>query len=108
MIVAKGLARPDGETEKLSYSAANEEGDVEVRNQRGQIEKGATGKAQRVARGATSGATKANAARQTRPVAAPQKKKPVQRGAFGQTASDDDAKPAPANRAQRRSQQKKK
>ncbi|QPZ37299.1 preprotein translocase subunit SecA [Paramicrobacterium chengjingii] len=108
VIVAKGLARPDGETEKLSYSAANEEGDVEVRNQRGQIEKGATGKAQRMARGATNGATKANAARQTRPVATPQKKKPAQRGAFGQTASDDDAKPAPANRAQRRSQQKKK
>ncbi|WP_167132325.1 preprotein translocase subunit SecA [Paramicrobacterium chengjingii] len=108
VIVAKGLARPDGETEKLSYSAANEEGDVEVRNQRGQIEKGATGKAQRVDRGATNGATKANAARQTRPVATPQKKKPAQRGAFGQTASDDDAKPAPANRAQRRSQQKKK
>ncbi|WP_166981117.1 preprotein translocase subunit SecA [Paramicrobacterium fandaimingii] len=107
VIVAKGLARPDGETEKLSYSAANEEGDVEVRNQRGQIEKGATGKAQRVAQGSTNGAAKGSPARQARPAAAPQKKKPAQRGAFGQTASDD-AKPAPANRAQRRSQQKKK
>ncbi|MCW4458445.1 preprotein translocase subunit SecA [Microbacterium sp. MPKO10] len=107
VIVAKGLARPDGETEKLSYTAANEEGDVEVRNQRGQIEKGATGKAQRAAR-TPSGAS---APRQSprpgagRPAAA-QPKKPVQRGAFGQSTLNDE-KPAPVNRAQRRAQKKK-
>ncbi|GAB2520550.1 preprotein translocase subunit SecA [Paramicrobacterium agarici] len=107
VIVAKGLARPDGETEKLSYSAANEEGEVEVRNQRGQIEKGATGKAQRAARAAGGAGTRPQAPRQPRQTAPAAQKKPAQRGAFGQATSDE-AKPEPANRAQRRAQQKKK
>ncbi|WP_437582360.1 preprotein translocase subunit SecA [Paramicrobacterium sp. CJ85] len=106
-IVAKGLSRSDGETEKLSYSAANEDGEVEVRNQRGQIEKGATTKAQRAAQQRNASGQQRQAPRPQRPAPTAQKKEPAKRGAFGQATSEDSA-PAPANRAQRRAQQKRK
>lgn len=106
VVVAKGLSRPDSEAEKLSYSASNEDGDVEVRNQRGQIEKGATTKAQRAAneKGAEqAGSTAPRAPRQNTPKQQPGTK-PAQRGAFGQSSGQAE----PGNRAQRRAQQKKK
>src|SRR3954447_23125219 len=45
-VAAKGLARGEGDT-RLSYSAPAEQGGVEVRNQRGQLEQAATARAQR-------------------------------------------------------------
>ncbi|MFU8945662.1 preprotein translocase subunit SecA [Mycetocola zhadangensis] len=93
-VEAKGLTRPDGEDEKLSYSAATESGDVEVRNQKGQIEKAATARAKQ-----------ASAARSA--VAAPEEPAaPAERGAFGQKAAT--VPPAGGNRADRRAQGKKK
>jgi len=97
---ARGLAAPVAPAEKLSYSAPSEDatGDVEVRNQRGQVERAATAKAQQTA-----------AAQGLGRVVAPQQPSNGggARGAFGQKA--EGAEPAaPANRAQRRSQDKKK
>ncbi len=90
-VAAKGLARGDSSEARLSYSAPSEQGEVEVRNQRGQIEKAATDRAQR-------------AQRQSAP-AAPPAQASTQRGAFGQRVEDSDD--APANRAERRAQAKK-
>ncbi|MGV8973547.1 MAG: preprotein translocase subunit SecA, partial [Rhodoglobus sp.] len=92
-VEAKGLAAPATDTNKLSYSApsADAQGEVEVRNQRGQIEQAATARAQQ-AQQAQGGQS------------APQQ--PAARGAFGQRA-EGDAPPA-ANRAERRAQGKKK
>ncbi|MGV8881877.1 MAG: preprotein translocase subunit SecA [Rhodoglobus sp.] len=97
---ARGLAAPVAPAEKLSYSAPSEDatGDVEVRNQRGQVERAATAKAQQAA-----------AAQGRGRVVAPQQPSNGggARGAFGQKA--EGAEPAaPVNRAQRRSQDKKK
>jgi len=91
-VAAKGLARGEGE-QALSYSAPGEGGGVEVRNQRGQIEKAATARAQR-------------AQQQAAPQAAAPQQAATQRGAFGQ-AVPADADEAPANRAERRAQSKK-
>ncbi|AWB85828.1 preprotein translocase subunit SecA [Mycetocola zhujimingii] len=93
-VEAKGLTRPDDEDENLSYSAATETGDVEVRNQKGQVEKAATARARQ-----------ATAARTAQPEAAA----PVataERGAFGQRGQV--TPPVGGNRADRRSQGKKK
>ncbi|MBG6055888.1 preprotein translocase subunit SecA [Salinibacterium sp. CAN_S4] len=96
-VEAKGLAAPATDTNKLSYSApsADAQGEVEVRNQRGQIEQAATARAQQ-AQQAQSG--------QPAPQRAPQQ--PASRGAFGQRPEGEAA--APANRAERRAQDKKK
>ncbi|RUR01303.1 preprotein translocase subunit SecA [Labedella endophytica] len=111
-ISAKGLARPEGDEEKLSYSAAGEDGDVEVRNPRGQIVKGATTRARQAAAKAAVGPDAAPAptpqqagrAPQKRPANAGQKAQPAARGAFGQ--SEGGAAPG-ANRAQRRASDRK-
>ncbi|MFF2052739.1 preprotein translocase subunit SecA [Leifsonia sp. NPDC058194] len=93
-VAAKGLARGEG-AQALSYSAPGEGGGVEVRNQRGQIEKAATARAQR-------------AQQQAAPQAAPPQQAATQRGAFGQAVpADAEADEAPANRAERRAQSKK-
>ena len=85
------MSRPRGsapatDTNRLSYSApsADAQGEVEVRNQRGQVEQAATARAQRASE-----------------QAAPQQ--PAARGAFGQRA--DAEAPAPMNRAERRAQE---
>ncbi|WP_025155513.1 preprotein translocase subunit SecA [Leifsonia aquatica] len=91
-VAAKGLARGEGEA-RLSYSAPGEGGGVEVRNQRGQIEQAATARAQRAQQAAA-------------PQAAPPAQAATQRGAFGQRV-EADAEEAPANRAERRAQSKK-
>jgi preprotein translocase subunit SecA len=91
-VAAKGLGRGETDT-ALSYSAPSDAGGVEVRNQRGQIEQGATARAQRVAQ------------QQNAPTAPPAQGA-TQRGAFGQKIADGDA-PAPTNRAERRAQDRK-
>ncbi|MDQ1583470.1 MAG: preprotein translocase subunit SecA [Microbacteriaceae bacterium] len=90
-VAARGLARAESEDERFSYSAPSDSGGVEVRNQRGQIEQAATARAQRA---------------QAQAGAAAQPEQPVQRGAFGQRVSGDE--PAPANRAERREQDRRK
>ena len=77
-VEAKGLTRPDGEEEKLSYSAANEGGEVEVRNQKGQIEKAATARAQRASDVTAAPRTGGAPAQPAQPA------QPAARGAFGQ------------------------
>jgi preprotein translocase subunit SecA len=90
VVAAKGLTHDESADEKLSYTAPSDSGGVEVRNQRGQIQQAATDRARR-------------AATATEPA---EPEAPAQRGAFGQRA---DAEPvAPVNRAERRSQPKKK
>ncbi len=89
-VEAKGLAAGGGE-QRLEYSAANDAGEVEVRNDRGQVQQAATDRVRQAAVRAQ--------APQTEPEEAP-------RGAFGQR-TDGDA-PAAGNREQRRAQSKKK
>ncbi len=84
-VEAKGLAAPTQDVQKLEYSAPSEDGDVEVRNDRGQMQQSST-----------------NRMRQARSEAqAPAE----QRGAFGQKV---DAAPAqaPQNRSARRAKKK--
>ncbi|CAL4860511.1 preprotein translocase subunit SecA [Microbacterium sp. MM2322] len=88
-IEAKGLASPEIDVQNLQYTAPNDAGEVEVRNERGQVQQAATSKARQ------------REAEQEAPADAP-------RGAFGQQV---DAASAPAdagNRAQRRASGKKK
>ncbi|MGB4135478.1 MAG: preprotein translocase subunit SecA, partial [Microbacterium sp.] len=87
---AKGLGQ--GQTDqKLEYSAANDAGEVEVRNERGQVQQAQTARMRQAA-----------AARQTEQ----QPEQPAERGAFGQRV--DGGEPAAGNRAERRAQAKKK
>lgn len=88
-IEAKGLDSPDIDAQKLQYTAPNDAGEVEVRNERGQVQQAATSKARQ------------REAEQEAPAEAP-------RGAFGQQV-DAASEPADAgNRAQRRAAGKKK
>ncbi|WP_167051038.1 preprotein translocase subunit SecA [Salinibacterium sp. ZJ77] len=86
-VAAKGLGA-QAPQQGLSYSApsADAAGGVEVRNQRGQVERAATARAQQAA--------------------ARQAQAPAERGAFGQVVQGD-AADAPQNRAQRRAQERK-
>ena len=95
-VAAKGLAGNAAQESGLSYSAPAVDGGVEVRNQRGQLDQGSTAKAQRAQDvvSPTFGGT-------PQPAAQP----PGQRGSFGQKTGGAGA--APANRAQRRAQEKK-
>ncbi len=89
-VQARGLTAPTAPASQLSYSAPSEDasGEVEVRNQRGQVERAATARAQQ--------------AQQRQQPAAQQA--PAERGAFGQRA--EQPQQAPMNRAQRRAQEK--
>jgi preprotein translocase subunit SecA len=89
-VEAKGLASDGGE-QRLEYSAANDAGEVEVRNDRGQVQQAATDRVRQAAARAQ--------APQPEPEEAP-------RGAFGQRT--EPAAPAAGNREQRRAQGKKK
>lgn len=92
-VAAKGLARSEAPTDKLSYIAPSDSGDVEVRNQRGQIQQAATDRARRQV-----------AASQVEPEdAAEGAETQAGRGAFGQNTGGA----APVNRAERRAQGKK-
>jgi len=90
IVAARGLGGSAAPAERLSYSAPNADasGEVEVRNQRGQVQQAETARAQRAA--------------QANPTTAPATK-----GAFGQKVEADDSA-APVNRAERRAQDKKK
>ena len=96
-VEAKGLVAP--EQQGLEYSAPGDSGDVEVRNDRGQVQQAATAKARQARAAAAAAAPAAEAAEQPR-------------GAFGQRTQPDAGGAAPAaapqNRAQRRATGKKK
>jgi preprotein translocase subunit SecA len=105
-IAARGLTGEQAPQQNLSYSApsADSAGEVEVRNQRGQVEQRATALAQQQA------AQQAAAfSRQPAPTPAPQPGRPgaapAARGAFGQKEGGAPQAP-PLNRAQRRAQEK--
>ena len=91
-VEAKGLTAPTAEAANLEYSAPSEDGDVEVRNDRGQVKKAATGRAQQAAAAAFA------------PPQQPAAEAP--RGAFGQKTAPAQQAPAAMNRAQRRAKKK--
>ena len=113
-VAAKGLGESGAPSQGLSYSApsADAQGEVEVRNQRGQLEQAATQRAQMAQ--AAQAAAIAQQQGQGAPGAAqpqgaqgglrPTGQAPAARGAFGQR--QDDGEQAPMNRAQRRAQEK--
>ena len=94
-VEAKGLGAVPVEGQRLQYSAANDAGEVEVRNERGQVQQAATSRLRQAA------TTVAPSAAPVAPAAE------AQRGAFGQR-TDAAAAAAPQNRAQRRAADKKK
>ncbi|WP_310889933.1 preprotein translocase subunit SecA [Clavibacter capsici] len=92
-IQAKGLAANQATADKLRYTAPTDDGGVEVRNQRGQIEKAATAKAQK-----DQEAEDAVLIGEDEPEA-PQG--PPARGAFGQRTDGASAAPRTARSAAR-------
>src|SRR5690606_40535700 len=94
-VEAKGLATGAGE-QKLEYSAPNDSGDVEVRNERGQVQQSATDRLKAAAAAAAAADGEAPGAVQG-----------GARGAFGQR-TEGQASAAPQNREQRRAAGKKK
>jgi preprotein translocase subunit SecA len=90
-VAAKGLDAGGNATGRLSYSAPGADGEVEVRNQRGQLERAATDRAQFAQDAAARG--------ESAPAAS------SSRGAFGQR-TDGAGTAAPTNRAERRAQSK--
>ncbi len=112
-VSAKGLQQQ--QPQALSYSApsADAAGEVEVRNQRGQVERAATAAAQRqqaqeaaaFTRAPQGGQPAAAAAQQGGQASGGQASGGGSRGAFGQRTGGG---AAPMNRAQRRKQQKRK
>ena len=78
----------------MQYTAANDAGEVEVRNDRGQVQQAATNRIRQAAAAAAA------------PAAAPAAEAP--RGAFGQRTDTAAPASAPQNRAQRRAADKKK
>jgi len=97
VVAAKGLGAAAPPAQGLKYSApsADNGGEVEVRNERGQVDQAST------ARERAQQATAVAPPRGTAPAA----QAPAQRGAFGQA---QEGAAAPVNRAQRRAQGKKK
>ncbi|WP_213814301.1 preprotein translocase subunit SecA [Glaciihabitans sp. dw_435] len=95
-VAARGLEEASAPVERLSYSAPSEDvsGEVEVRNERGQVERAATALAQRAQ------------AKQAAALTPDAPQAPAKTGAFGQKTTAD--APAPVNRADRRAQGKKK
>jgi preprotein translocase subunit SecA len=106
-VAAKGLGSSGAPTQGLSYSApsADAAGEVEVRNQRGQLEQAATARAQQQVQ--QQRAAQLNPGGQQAPAAQQggqgQQGAQQQRGAFGQPTSAD---APPMNRAQRRAQER--
>jgi preprotein translocase subunit SecA len=94
-VQARGLAAASTPANQLSYTApsADASGEVEVRNERGQVERAATARAQQQAT--------QQGLRPAQPAQAPAA---GQRGAFGQRT--DEAAATPANRAERRAQER--
>jgi len=101
---AKGLGATPIEGQRLEYSAANDAGEVEVRNDRGQVQQSATNRVRQAAAAAAASAPGQNApAAQTQTAT-----REAPRGAFGQRTDASSAAPAPQNRAERRAADKKK
>jgi len=100
-VQAPGLQESGAPANRLSYSAPNEDanGEVEVRDQRGQIERAATARAQAQANGQNPQAQ--GEQQQGQPQSGT-----GQRGAFGQRS--EPTGPPPQNRAERRAQEKRK
>ncbi|WP_374977479.1 preprotein translocase subunit SecA [Microbacterium trichothecenolyticum] len=98
-VEAKGLGAQPVDNQRLQYSASNDAGEVEVRNDRGQVQQAATSRLRQAA--AAAGAAPGQ---QQAPAAEPQ------RGAFGQRtdAEAPAAAQAPLNRAQRRAAEQRK
>ena len=92
-VAAKGLTAQQPPQQNLSYSAPSDDasGEVEVRNQRGQVQRAATARAQQ----------------QARPQGQQAQQAPAERGAFGQRVDGGAPQQAPLNRAQRRAQDRK-
>ena len=76
-VEAKGLGATPVEGQRLQYSAANDAGEVEVRNERGQVQQSATARVREAAAAAAASAPADGVPPQTRQAEAP-------RGAFGQ------------------------
>jgi len=92
-VEAKGLrVAPSVENQKLQYTAANDAGEVEVRNDRGQVQQAATSKLRQQSASSEPAAPAAEAPR----------------GAFGQRTDAAASAPAANNRAERRAAGKKK
>jgi len=102
-VAAKGLGGSAAPVEKLSYSAPSEDnnGEVEVRNQRGQVERAATAKAQQAQSQQAAALTPGAATPPAKGTIAAKSAKaaPATKGTFGQTSAP--AAP-PVNRADRR------
>ena len=115
-VTAKGLNQPQT-PQNLSYTAPSADGDVEVRNQRGQVLQAPTDAARTQAAQQVSAAFGGQAA-PAQPAAAtgrtpaaggrPAAQGQQSTGAFGQKTPAAPSGPAPVNRAQRRAQDKKK
>ena len=96
-VAARGLESPGMPGERLSYSAPDADGGVEVRNQRGQLEQAATAKAQQGQDAAGNALSPAFGGRA----------QPAEQGA-GRQGAGVAAGARPANRAERRAQERKK
>ncbi len=106
-IAAKGLGATTAGTDKLRYTAPSDDGGVEVRNQRGQVERAATARAQQQQDADSGRLTPATAGAEgaSGGAAAGGGAMGGARGSFGQN-SDAADNAAPVNRAQRRAQGK--
>jgi preprotein translocase subunit SecA len=104
-VAARGLGGSENPASGLSYSApsADAQGEVEVRDQRGQLERAATVLAQQ----AQQRQADAIGQQGQQPQPSGQQSVPAARGAFGQRTDGSGGAPAPANRAERRAQDKK-
>ncbi|MEU1972461.1 preprotein translocase subunit SecA [Microbacterium sp. NPDC019599] len=102
---AKGLGAQPIEGQRLQYSAANDAGEVEVRNERGQVQQSETTRLRQAAAAAA-----ASDPGQAAPAAQPTRQAEAPRGAFGQKtdAAPPAGQSAPLNRAQRRAAEKNK
>jgi preprotein translocase subunit SecA len=118
-VTAKGLNQPQT-PQNLSYTAPSADGDVEVRNQRGQVLQAPTDAARRAQPQVSAAFGGPSASPAAGAPAAPTTRRAAQAqaqgeqsggqstGAFGQKQPAPKAGPAPVNRAQRRAQEKKK
>ncbi len=118
VVQAKGLGGTAAPAQNLSYSAPSDAGGVEVRNQRGQLERAATALAQQreesQAQALAPGFAQPGPPPAQRPAAQGQRPPaggrpaPAARGAFGQQSGGQPPAPAPVNRAERRAADKRK
>ncbi len=104
-VAARGLGGLEAPASGLSYSApsADAQGEVEVRDQRGQLERAATALAQQAQQRQADAVVQGGqgGGQPSAPAA------PGARGAFGQRTDGTGGAPAPSNRAERRAAEKK-